>query len=97
MSDENELQYDSPLFAFPVKRDAGAYFVLFSEWKGNHCAMTYLADYQKDPNTALHYLYLVAYTEFLKDKNIVLLRGEFQPYLTKTVRVLFLEFKKFNL
>eukprot|EP00514_Thraustochytrium_sp_LLF1b_P006051 CAMPEP_0184527148 /NCGR_PEP_ID=MMETSP0198_2-20121128/11041_1 /TAXON_ID=1112570 /ORGANISM="Thraustochytrium sp., Strain LLF1b" /LENGTH=197 /DNA_ID=CAMNT_0026918783 /DNA_START=92 /DNA_END=685 /DNA_ORIENTATION=- len=74
---------ESPVFVFPVVKSLSQFYTLLAQWDANHCVMTYLEDYQKDPKTAVPYFYLVAYPEFLASKDLVLVRGEFLPYLTK--------------
>ncbi|GBG34338.1 ATP synthase mitochondrial F1 complex assembly factor 1 [Hondaea fermentalgiana] len=74
----------NPMFVFPVKKGDGAFFVLLAEWKENTLLMTFLEDYQKNPALADPYFYLKAYPDFAEDRDLVLLRGEFLPYLTKS-------------
>mmetsp|Transcript_19404 Transcript_19404/g.31089 ORF Transcript_19404/g.31089 Transcript_19404/m.31089 type:complete len:90 (-) Transcript_19404:471-740(-) len=45
--------------------------------------LTFLQDYQRNPATAEPYFYVRAYPDFAQEKDLVLLRGEFLPYLTK--------------
>jgi len=73
----------NPMFIFPVKKGDGAFFVLFAEWKENTMLLTFLQDYQRNPATAEPYFYVRAYPDFAQEKDLVLLRGEFLPYLTK--------------
>uniref|UniRef100_A0A7S2RS63 ATP synthase mitochondrial F1 complex assembly factor 1 n=1 Tax=Mucochytrium quahogii TaxID=96639 RepID=A0A7S2RS63_9STRA len=72
-----------PLFVHPVVKSDTQFYVLLSQWNDNHNLMTFLEDYQKDPKNALPYLYTVAYTDFAEEKDVVLVRAEFLPYLTK--------------
>jgi len=72
------------MFVFPIKKDGGAFFTLFAEWKKDDtCILTFLNDYQRNPATAEPYSFLIGYDAFNEEKDLVLLRAEFLPYLTK--------------
>lgn len=52
------------------------FFTLFVQFQGPHCFLTYLDDYKKDPNTAVPYLTLSFFDDFLHTKGLVLMRAD---------------------
>lgn len=64
-----------PHFVLPVPRGSG-FFTLFVQFQGPHCFLTYLDDYKKDPNTAVPYLTLSFFDDFLHTKGLVLMRAD---------------------
>jgi ATP synthase F1 complex assembly factor 1 len=72
----------SPFFIFPVKRESG-HFILLSQAQGKHFLYTFLEDYKTNPDTATPYLSLTFYDDFLVNKGLGLVRGDFSEMITK--------------
>lgn len=75
-SDFNRMKQrasNTPFFAVPVNRETG-HFVLLSNYQDKSFLITYLEDYNRDPNNAPPYLTITAYEELANEKDIVLLR-----------------------
>lgn len=68
---------NSPVFIFPVpKGEPPAHFVLVSQFQERAFLLTFLGDYQKNPQGAHPYMVVTCFEELQATKDIVLLRGD---------------------
>ena len=72
-----------PRFLYPVFKGDGAYFTLYAEWQDKFCIMAFLDDYRRSPAAAEPYFSIALYDDFLKRKDLVLVRGDYSAHLTK--------------
>ena len=59
--------------------------MLFSEFQGNQCSLTFLEDYKKNPKTAQPYMTMRIYEDLLVSKGLALMRGDVGGMMTKKV------------
>jgi len=76
---------ESSFFVLPIFKDniKESYLMLLSQLQGSFVALTYLEDYKKDPMNAKAWQSTILYDDFVKEKDLTLIRSDFNPYLTK--------------
>lgn len=80
---------ESPFFVLPIfKENKDSYLMLLSQLQGNFIAMTYLEDYKKDPMNAKAWQSTILYDDFVQEKDVTLIRSDFNPYLSKAEAIL---------
>lgn len=72
-----------PLFVIAVPRDVG-YFTLLVQFQGRMSFLTFLDDYKKNAATAMPYLSLTFFEDFVSNKSIALMRGDVTNMMSKT-------------
>lgn len=78
-----ERANSAPLFLFPVRRQAGHFFLLSQFQDHKHFLFTYLEEYKKNPMFAKPNLTVTLHDDLRKDKGIVLVRGDVESMVTK--------------
>ncbi|KAI0563074.1 ATP11 protein [Gracilaria domingensis] len=68
-------------FVLPVSRGTG-FFTLLVQFQGNHCLLTFLEDYKKNPTGAQPYMTITVFDDMVETKQVALLRGEVVNVLT---------------
>lgn len=72
------------MFVLPVFKGTG-HFVVVSQILEKSIIFTYLDDYRRDPMNAQPYLVVTMYDELLKEKGLVLVRGDVTPVALEKV------------
>ncbi|CAN8073185.1 unnamed protein product [Agarophyton chilense] len=84
-------------FVLPVPRGNG-FFTLLVQFQGNHCLLTFLDDYKRNPTEAQPYMTITIFEDMLETKRVALLRGEVVNVLnTKEAKKLVDLLKRFYL
>jgi len=80
---------DNPMFLYTVPRGQGFEFI-FGQWSGNDCYFTPLIQYQTHGENAPVALTIHHFDELKSSKDVVLMRGEFDPNVLTPVEAQFL-------
>uniref|UniRef100_A0A7S1C6F8 ATP synthase mitochondrial F1 complex assembly factor 1 n=1 Tax=Bicosoecida sp. CB-2014 TaxID=1486930 RepID=A0A7S1C6F8_9STRA len=72
-----------PMFVVPVRKGDGKFFMLVAQWQERHCMFAFLDDFKKNPYAAEPYLAVTLYDDFIKRKQLVLVRGDKSGHLTQ--------------
>ena len=61
--------------------------MLYGQWQKEQFILTYLEDYKTQGEAAMPYVHITPHLDYKLSKNIVLVHGEFLPYLNKQVYI----------
>lgn len=76
---------ESPMCIWPVFKscDNDEHFVILSQQQDSFILCTYLEEYKRNPDTASPWLCVAVFDDFVEDKSMALVRGDFTPNLNK--------------